>query len=135
MEVLDRHDRVERAGKGRRGKRPGNGGRVGKGRNGAALFLAIGGAVGDEFGRLERFDPALGADRGGENAGEIAAAHHEIANRFARRDLGKGEELARFAGFVAGAVGSGADRIGKRGGIVDRGQNARRLGRGAGGEC
>src|SRR5204863_404895 len=71
---------------------------------------------------------ALGPDDRGEDPRPIATAHDEIGDLPARRDAGKGKDLARVAGGVSVLVGRGAAGIAERGG--DRGGN----GLGMGGE-
>ena len=118
VEILHCDDRIERFAESRRRERAGDGvdigiGGIDRGLIGAILFLER-----DELGGLKGMDPACRTDRGGEQPGDIAAAHNEIADPLARRDLRERHQFGGFARRVTLAVGGGARRISERGGIV-----------------
>ncbi|MNE86538.1 hypothetical protein D3C80_1836500 [compost metagenome] len=56
---------------------------------------------------------AVRSDGGGEQAGEVAAAHDHVADLLTRRHLGEGQGFGGVAGLVAGHVRRGADGAGQ----------------------
>ena len=96
--------------------------------------LAIAGLEADELGGLPGGDPALGADGGGEDAGEIAAADDHVGDLLTGLHAGEGQGFGCVAGRVAGAVFSRTDVAGQNGGVVlGRGLGRRHRGQGEGG--
>ena len=117
MKILHGDDRIERHRKSGGGKRPGDRIDVGISLVDGFLIGAVLRLEGDELGRLEAIDVAVRPDRSGEDAGEIAPAHHEIADLFALVDLGEGQQLGGHPRRIARPFGGGAGRIGQRCGI------------------